>query len=71
MDTGSAVILEDLISKFLYNSSVADSAEKDKQASKSKADDIETHDVDVSEIDLGKEEAQKMVQLQTTQQLAQ
>lgn len=71
MDTGSAVILEDLISKFLYNSSVADSAEKDKQASKSKADDIETHDVDVSEIDLSKEEAQKMVQLQTTQQLAQ
>lgn len=30
-DTGSAVILEDLISKFLYNSSVADSADKEEQ----------------------------------------
>lgn len=28
-DTGSAVVLEDLISKFLYNSSVADSASAD------------------------------------------
>lgn len=28
-DTGSAIVLEDLISKFLYNSSVADSANKE------------------------------------------
>lgn len=31
-DTGSAIVLEDLISKFLYNSSVADSADKEEEA---------------------------------------
>lgn len=38
-DTGSAVVLEDLISKFLYNSSVADAADAEDKAGASGDDD--------------------------------
>lgn len=40
-DTGSAVVLEDLISKFLYNSSVADAADAEDKAGASGNDDAE------------------------------
>lgn len=40
-DTGSAVVLEDLISKFLYNSSVADAADAEDKAGASGDDDAE------------------------------
>lgn len=40
-DTGSAVVLEDLISKFLYNSSVADAADAEDKAGASGDDNAE------------------------------